>query len=189
MNARGAMFAALAFAVLTIRADEAGAPSLYHLDTSWMEDNGRAFRLGDLRADAKVVVLFYTRCTGTCPATVKALQMFERAESAADKARTRYLLFTVDPEADTLVVLRDYRRTMRLPRPGWKLLRGSSRDIRKLAAILGFNYQQIEAGEFVHSNLVTVLNPRGEIVHQQNGVGGDQAALADAVHRALSDEQ
>jgi len=34
---------------------------------------------------------------------------------------------------------------------------------------------------------VTVLNPRGEVVHQQSAVSGDRALLADAIRRAQED--
>jgi protein SCO1/2 len=58
---------------------------------------------------------------------------------------------------------------MRLEESRWTLLRGSQEDVRELAAVLGVSYDQLETGQFVHSNLVTVLDTRGEIIHQQAG--------------------
>ena len=77
---------------------------------------------------------------------------------------------------------------MHIDKHHWTLLRGPAADVRKLAALLGFNYEQIDSGEYVHSNLVTVLNPRGEVVFQQNAVAGDRAALADAIDQARNAE-
>jgi protein SCO1/2 len=98
------------------------------------------------------------------------------------KGRVRFLLVTVDPKQDTLPVLRKYRHEMKLDRR-WKLLRGSAHDVRELAAVLGFNYEQIESGQFAHTNLVTLLDRRGEIVHQQNDFSSDPKPLIEAIRQ------
>ena len=71
----------------------------------------------------QLLALIYTTCEGSCPITVKAMQMFSRSMPADIKGRIRFLLVTVDPEQDTLAILREYRREMKLDRR-WKLLRG-----------------------------------------------------------------
>jgi protein SCO1/2 len=156
--------------------------SVYQLDSSWVEDNGEALRLPELRGDMQLLALIYTTCTGACPVTVKAMQMFSRNMPADIQGRTRFLLVTVDPGQDTLPVLRRYRREMKLDLR-WKLLRGSASDVRELAAVLGFNYEQIESRQFAHANLVTVLNSEGEIVHQQNDFGSNTESVIDALRR------
>jgi len=161
--------------------------SVYQLDSSWVEDNGRALQLEALEGDMQLLALIYTTCTGACPVTVKSMQMFSRNMPDDIKGRIRFLLVTVDPEHDTLAILREYRREMKLDRR-WKLVRGSPEDVRELAAVLGFNYEQIESGQFAHSNLVTVLDQRGEIVHQQNDFASDTKAVVEAI-RHPQDEQ
>ena len=42
--------------------------------------------------------------------------------------------------------------------------------MRELAALLGVNYRKDARGHYAHSNILTVLNPGGEIVHQQLGL-------------------
>lgn len=39
-------------------------------------------------------------------------------------------------------------------------------------ALLGINYQRAAVGMFSHSNLVTILNREGEIIHQRPGLKG-----------------
>jgi len=164
-------------------ATDSGERSVYQFDAEWTADDGKPLRLRDLQG-VQVLTFFYTECEAACPLTVKALQMLARDESAAIGKHTGFVLISVDPARDTVDALRQYRRTMHLEKGSWKLLRGSDADVRKLAALLGFNYEQVQSGEFVHSNLVTVLNPRGEVVHQQNAVSGDRAELAEAIRRA-----
>ena len=177
----------LALGALVVRVDQASERSIHQLDASWTEDNGKRMKLADLRGVVQVVTFFYTSCESACPLTVKALQAVARDASSANQAHTRFLLITVDPVRDTPAALRQYRHKMHIGQD-WKLLRGAATDVRKLAALLGFNYEQIDSGEFVHSNLVTVLNPHGEVVYQQNAVAGDRAALADAIDKARAVE-
>ena len=140
---------------------EVSENSVYQLDAPWTDDDGKSLRLRDLGGGVQVLTLIFTSCTGACPATVKALQMFARGAFAAGSDQPTFVLVSVDPERDTVEALRRYRREMHLGTDGWKLLRGSDPEVRKLAAVLGFNYEQIDTGQFVHSSLVTVLNARG----------------------------
>ena len=182
MTAAGA--AVLVLGALPSSSQDSGERSIYRLQGSWTQDNGKPLRLDELRGEPQVLTLFYTTCTGSCPITVKALQMFAKAEKSAGNARVRFVLMTVDPEQDTLAVLRKYRRTMHLEKEAWRLVRGKEADVRKMAALLGFNYEQIDSGEFMHSNLITVLDTRGQIVHQQSGVAADPEALRTAIQSA-----
>jgi protein SCO1/2 len=171
-----------AIALTTQVSSEPTERSVYQLDSSWVEDSGHAMRLDALEGKMQLLALIYTTCEGICPVTVKSMQMFSRKLPADLGGQVRFLLVTVDPEHDTPAVLRDYRRAMKLDRR-WKLLRGSAHDVRELAAVLGFNYEQIESGQFAHSNLVTVLDERGEIVHQQNDFSSDSGPTLEAIRR------
>jgi protein SCO1/2 len=42
--------------------------------------------------------------------------------------------------------------------------------VRELAALLGVNYRKDARGQYAHSNILTVLSPNGEMVHQQMGL-------------------
>ena len=165
-----------------------GDRSIYQLDSSWVEDNGHPLRLRALEGDMQLLALIYTSCTGSCPVTVKAMQMFSRSMPDDLKGQIHFLLVTVDPEHDTLATLREYRHEMKLDRR-WKLLRGSASDVRELAAVLGFNYEQIESGQFVHTNLITVLDTHGEIVHQQSDFAGDPKPVIDVIRQQQTRHQ
>jgi protein SCO1/2 len=57
----------------------------------------------------------------------------------------------------------------------------------ELAVLLGIKYRKEPQGGFAHSNLITVLNKQGEIVHRQVGL---QQSVADtmAVIRRVAHE-
>ncbi len=74
----------------------------------------------------QLLALIYTTCTGACPMTVKALQMFSKNMPDEIKGEIRTASHRGSQQDTLSTVLRDYRREMKLDRR-WKLLRGSPR--------------------------------------------------------------
>jgi protein SCO1 len=68
------------------------------------------------------------------------------------------------------------------------LLHGESDDVLELAALLGVKYKEEATGQFAHSNLITVLNADGEIVHQLVGLGQDINATVRELEKLLTNE-
>jgi protein SCO1/2 len=50
---------------------------------------------------------------------------------------------------------------------------GRPDDVLELAALLGLSFKENADGQFAHSNVITILNAQGEIVHQQIGLNQD----------------
>jgi protein SCO1/2 len=161
--------------------------SLYQLDSVWTTDRNETLELVELQGSYTILSLIFTRCSGTCPLLVKQLQVFGASLPPDIRKRTRFVAITIDP-ADTSEMLRQYRREMRLDDQQWVLLRGAPGAVRELAAVLGFNYapgdDQTDNPQFSHSNVLTLLNPRGEIIHQQPGAGSNLGELISAIRHA-----
>jgi len=79
-------------------------------------------------------------------------------------------LVSFDPERDTTAALHAHRLRRGLDPACWTLLRGEPADVAELAARVGMKYKYGARGRFAHSNIITVLNPEGEIVRQQIGL-------------------
>jgi protein SCO1/2 len=166
--------------------DAVSGRSLYQLESVWTTDRNETLELAELRGRYTILSLIFTRCSGTCPLLVKQLQVFGTSLPPDIRNRTRFVAITIDP-ADTSNMLLQYRREMRLDERQWILLRGEPGGVRELAAVLGFNYaptgNQTDNSQFSHSNLVTLLNPRGEIIHQQQGSGSNLGDLISELSR------
>lgn len=145
--------------------------SLYLLDSTWTSDVGRTVKLGVLRGRPQVLAMVFTRCESACPVIVVDLQRIQRTLPPGLRDRVDFVLVSFDPERDTPEVLRAYRRQMQLGADHWTLLTGRPEDVRELAVLLGVNYQRDARGQFAHSNVITVLNAEGEIIHRQIGLG------------------
>lgn len=147
--------------------------SLYQLDSTWIDDTGQPVKLGKLQGRRQVVVMFFASCTSACPILLHDLHRIEAALPEAERARVGFTLVTIDPGRDTPEALHAYRNARQLPAGRWTLLRGSPDDTLELAALLGVKYKREATGQFAHSNLITVLNDRGEIIHQLAGLNQD----------------
>jgi len=161
--------------------------SLYQLDARFVDDAGRPFSLGSLRGRPVVLDMFYTTCGYACPVAVTEMLAIQGRLAGAGRARAAFVLVSFDDARDTPAVLAAYRAQRRLD-GRWVLLHGDGEAVRELAALLGVKYQRGADGTYAHSNLLTVLNPEGEIVHQRVGLQGglDEtvAALSGAATRA-----
>jgi protein SCO1/2 len=158
--------------------------SIYQLESKWVSDVGREVRLGTLRGHPQVVAMFFTTCEYSCPIIVDDMKRLEKALPEDLRNKVDFLLVSFDSERDTPEVLHAYREKMHLPTEHWTLLRGTPEDVRELAAILGVNYQKDARGQFMHSNLLTVLNKEGEVVHQQAGLRSEAQPIIAALERA-----
>ena len=153
--------------------------SLYQIETIFTDDAGRPFPLGALRGRPVVLTMFFSSCGYACPLLVADVQAIRAQLPAAVREQAAFVLVSFDVARDTPVALHRYREERGLD-GGWTLLHGDADAVRELAALLGVKYKQETDGMFSHSNLVTILNAEGEIVHQRSGLRGglDEATQA-----------
>lgn len=153
--------------------------SLYQADAAFTTDAGEAFTLGALRGRPVVLTMFFASCGYACPMLLADMENL-RAKLPADiRDRAAFVLVSFDPLRDTTAALAQFRVQRGLS-DQWLLLHGNDDAVRELAALLGVKYQREADGNFSHSNLITILNAEGEIVHQRIGLKGglDEAATA-----------
>lgn len=153
--------------------------SLYQLDASFTDDSGHAYSLGSLRGRPVVLTMFFASCGYACPLIVADMTRIRDSLPAALRDRAQLVLVSFDVARDTPEALKKYREE-RLLDAQWTLLHGDNDSVRELAALLGVKYKQEADGQFAHSNLITILNAEGEIVHQRTGLRGglEEAARA-----------
>ncbi len=160
--------------------------SLYQVESTWTTDAATAMPLGNLRGRVQVVVMFFTSCAYACPIIVNNLKRLEATLPPTLRPQTGFVLVSFDAGRDTPPVLKAFRQKYELDARRWTLLRGEPQDVLELAALLGVKYKRDANGNFAHSNLITVLNPEGEIIHQQAGLHPDVAVTVNAMQQALA---
>jgi protein SCO1/2 len=160
--------------------------SLYQVKSTWTNDAGKQIEFGKLGGKPQVVAMFFANCQYACPLIVSDMKRIE--DALPDRLRTNvsFTLVSFDTQRDTVEVLADYRRARNLPVERWTLLRGGADDVLELAALLGVSYKQDATGQFSHSNIITVLNANGEIVHQQVGLNEDIQKTVLALEKLIT---
>lgn len=161
-----------------------GERSIYALGSRWTTDGGKTMRLVELAGHVQLLAMMFTSCPSVCPTFVREIAALDRALPAELRARTHVVLVSIDPEHDTPDALRRYRERMGLERERFELLRGEAGDVRELAQVIGVAYAKTEGSDIAHTRLVTVLDPSGEVVHQQAGILEDQERLIQGIARA-----
>ena len=159
--------------------------SLYQLDATWTNDFGAGLTLASLRGRPQIVTMFFANCTFACPLLVYQMKQIEAALPESLRGRVGFTLVSFDTERDTPAVLQRYREQHALDAQRWTLLRGSPDSVLELAALLNVKFKKDEQGQFLHSNVITLLNADGEVVYQQLGLNSDSGELIRRVSGLL----
>lgn len=162
--------------------------SVYELESRWRDAEDRARALGSLAGRVQVVAMVYTACTHTCPLIVTEMKRLEAALPPAERARTGFVLVSLDPERDAPAQLASFAAGMRLDPAAWTLLTGDDDSVRELAAVLGIRYRpEEEDGQISHSNTYLVLDAAGRVIHRQDGVGQGVAPVLARLRAAAGE--
>jgi protein SCO1/2 len=111
---------------------------------------------------------------------VNDIQRLRAALPEAVREKARLVLVSFDTARDTPAALKAYRSRASLD-ASWTLLRADIDTVQELAMLLGVKFKQDARGQFSHSNLFTILNADGEIVHQHVGLNRDVSEAARAL--------
>lgn len=155
--------------------------SLYLLESRWTSDLGRTVRLGQFQGRLVIATMFFSTCQFACPLLIQDLKRLEAALPPALRKEVIFALVSFDPEHDTPAALAAYRERQSLDPARWCLLTGRADDVRELAAVLGISYAKDVRGQFMHSNILTLLDRTGEVRHQEMGLNRPFDALLEAM--------
>jgi protein SCO1 len=168
-------------------ATEYSAKSIYQLESVWTTATEQPLRLGQLQGKMQVLAMVYTTCKAACPIIVSLMQRMEAELPSELRPHVGFVLVSFDPERDTPSALSAYSAKMHLDPMSWVLLTGHPDDVLEVATLLGIRYKRDQSGDFTHSNVITVLNKAGEIVHRREGLQQDTAPTLEAIRRAAQE--
>lgn len=155
--------------------------SIYQIDGTWSDDNGKPFKLTSLLGHPVVLVMFFTQCEVSCPIVVEQLKTLRGELPKPVRETTRFVLVSMDVARDDDQALRGFRATKNLKGDGWILLRGDDEEVTELAMLLGMKFKQDTRGQFAHSNIVTVLDKKGVVSYQRIGLNVDNGPAVAAL--------
>ena len=125
--------------------------------------------------------MIYTSCKAACPRLVADMRNIETKVKSEVNQPVKYILVSIDPETDTPERLKAFAIENQMDTEQWVFLQGSDENTREFANILAVKYKEISPIDFSHSNIISVFNQQGVLVHQQEGLGVDNKATVDKI--------
>ena len=151
--------------------NEISDESIFNLTSKWNTEEGKEIELKELKGKTLVMVMIYTTCKAACPRLVADMRNIEVKIPDEIKNEINYVLISIDPETDTPKKLKKFAIENYMDGKEWTFLQGTESGVREFANVLAVKYKQISPLDFSHSNIISVFNPQGELVHQQEGLG------------------
>lgn len=134
---------------------------------SFTDQEGNIFTSDSARNKITVVDYFFTTCQSICP--VMSRQMERVAASFSTDSEILILSHTVNPETDSVAVLKAYSLLHKADYSKWKFLTGNKSDLYRLArrgylldAIENTNANEAEA-DFIHTQNFVLVDKNKQI--------------------------
>ena len=160
--------------------------SVYQLDATLTDQRGQAVKLDGGRGQPVLVSMFYTSCQFVCPMLIDAARDTQAALTEAERRHVKVLLISFDPARDTPAKLAAVAKERGLDASQWTLARTDPATVRKIAALLKFQYRALPDGEFNHSAEVIVLDGEGRITARTSMLAGADARVVGAIRKQLA---
>lgn len=125
----------------------------------------------DLEGDIYIASFFFTSCPSICPAMNYNIQRIQNRFINYDNIKI--VSFTVDPEHDTVEVLKAYEKKIGANPDRWFFLTGDKEDIYKTAQDYFANAMpdSMAEGGFLHSENIALVDWKGRIRSGRDDMG------------------
>lgn len=165
----------------SIEDDNISEESIFNLTSVWHTEEGEEIQLKDLKGKTLVMVMIYTSCKAACPRLVADMRNIKAQIPEEKTENIQFVMVSIDPETDTPETLKAFAIENFMDDSHWTFLQGTESGVREFANVLSVKYKEISPIDFSHSNIISVFNPQGELMHQQEGLGVDNKETIAAI--------
>ncbi len=151
--------------------------SIYQLDLHFYNQNEKKIILSDLSNKVQILSMIYTNCQTTCPIIINNMQKIEKIIPENIKSKINFTLISLDPKRDTPLILKNFAEKKNINLNTWTLLNGDIDNILELAISLGIKYKKEDDGNYIHSNLILLIDKDGIIQLQHPGLIQDYSKI------------
>ncbi|MCB0272482.1 MAG: SCO family protein [Bdellovibrionales bacterium] len=148
--------------------------SLYNLGSTWKNQSGEDVALVSLQGEVQIIAMIFTSCQYACPMIIADIKKIIEELPKKKQRQIHVSLFSFDPEKDTPKTLDKFSKKSSLGE-NWQLYTSHDDNVREIAAVLGVKYKKMTNGMFSHSNIINIVNVKGVVLHQQNGINADSS--------------
>ncbi len=159
--------------------------SVYNLDAALVDQDGSALPFASTTGKPRLVTMFYSSCKFVCPLIIDTLRKTEHELPDSALKGLDVLMVSFDPDIDTPAKLKGLAEQRHLDTPRWRLARAAAPEVRRIAAVLGIQYRQLDNHEFSHSSVLVLLDAQGRIVARSERLGQADPDFVAAIERVL----
>lgn len=151
--------------------DEMGEKIPYTIDSfSLIDQNGEIFTREDIGDKVFISNFFFANCPDVCPTINGHIKI--ASQKLANSPDVLFLSHTVDPDNDSVPVLRAYADKFEVDDNQWKFLTGSKSTIYRLARD---NYKAViqeipDTNDFIHSEKIMLIDRDFQVRGIYNGL-------------------
>lgn len=167
---------------------EVSQDSIYQIDSTWKNQDDTEVKLSSLAGKIQVITMGYSVCEYACPRLMADMKSVEKGLTAEQLEKVSFNFFSID-QTDTPESLTAFGERHNVDKQRWSFYTADLSTVQELAVVLGTNFRKTSDKDFAHSNLITVLNEKGEIVHRQEGLSGPSQPVIDAITQAALAEE
>jgi len=150
--------------------------------------DGQRLSLQELRGKVVAVTFIYTSCTDTCPLLTAKLVGLQAHLGTDLGSKVFFVAITVDPERDTLEVLKRYAQAHGADLTGWAFLTGTVAEIRQVTRRYGIYHKKTLRGDVDHTFLTSLIDDSGTLRVQYLGVRFDPEELLRDLQSLVQEE-
>jgi protein SCO1/2 len=172
-------------AVDPVPAAALASDSVYQVNATLTDQNGRAFKLSDHLGKPVLASMFYTSCKFVCPMLIDTMTLTRQALTPEERAQIDMLLISFDPQRDDVKTLKSVALSREVDSNQWTLARTDVSSSRKIAATLGIQYRLLSDGDFNHTTVLVLLDRDGRIVGRTQKMGTADPAFVKLVKQTL----
>lgn len=155
--------------------------SIFNLTSKWKNQDNQTLEIKDFRGKVSVMVMIYTSCKAACPRLVADMRDIESKIPKDELKNLNFILVSIDPETDTPEKLKVFAKDNFMEASHWNFLQGTPTTVQEFANVLAVKYKKITPIDFSHSNIISVFNREGELIHQQEGLGVNNKETIDKI--------
>jgi protein SCO1 len=158
-------------------------------DLALTDQDGKHFRLSDLRGYVVVLTFIYTRCPlpDFCPTMDRKFAELAKSISALPgrAEKIRLLSISFDPDHDTPEILSKHARVRGGMPPLWTFAVASHEELAHIAEPLGLVYGPGK-NEIIHNLCTAVIDPSGKLARLETGTQRNKWSSADLLKTIYS---
>lgn len=168
-----------------------GTDTVYHkiAPFSFVDQDSAQVDNATFKDNIYVADFFFTTCRTICP--IMKTQMLRVYQATSDMEDVKILSHTIDPEYDTVGLLRDFAKRLGVESNRWHFVTGIKDSIYKIAQTSYFVTaleDQTEPDGFIHSGAFMLIDKKGRIRGKYDGTKEEEVDRLILDIRRLRDE-